>query len=170
MLHTERRCKMTTQDRRTIFAFCRELGMGDDDRHALIYGITGKESTTELMPDETKAVIHELMERMRVKNRSEPLHTRKPKAYNPPVAGMMTPEQQSLAWRLVYRLRELDSSPNGASAGERMVGAIKKELGITTVPGKDIFRWVSFEDGAKLIEKLKMYVRSAERRAERTGS
>lgn len=161
---------MTTQDRRTIFAFCRELGMGDDDRHALIYGITGKESTTELMPDETKAVIHELMERMRVKNRSEPLHTRKPKAYNPPVAGMMTPEQQSLAWRLVYRLRELDSSPNGASAGERMVGAIKKELGITTVPGKDIFRWVSFEDGAKLIEKLKMYVRSAERRAERTGS
>ncbi len=144
--------------------------MSDDDRHALIYSITGKESTTELSPDETHQLIHELTERLKLKNRSEPLHTRKPKTYNAPVAGMMTPEQQSLAWRLVYRLKELDSSPNSASAGERMAGAIKKELGITTVPGKDIFRWVSFDDGAKLIEKLKMYVRSAERRTERTGS
>ena len=82
---------------------------------------------------------------------------------------MMTPEQQSLAWRLIYRLKELDTSPNSASAGERMAGAIRKELGITTVEGKDIFRWVSFDDGAKLIEKLKMYVRSAERRTKRTG-
>ena len=161
---------MTAQERRSIFAFCRELGMSDDDRHSLIYSITGKESTTELTPGETKSVIHELTERLKLKNRSEPLHTRKPKTYNAPVAGMMTPEQQSLAWRLVYRLKELDSSPKSASAGERMAGAIKKELGITTVPGKDIFRWVSFDDGSKLIEKLKMYVRSAERRAERTGS
>lgn len=161
---------MTAQERKSIFAFCRELGMSDDDRHALIYGITGKESTTELTPGETKSVIHELTERLKLKNRTKPLEKRKPRAYRPSVPGMMTPEQQSLAWRLVYRLKELDSSPNSASAGERMAGAIKKELGITTVPGKDIFRWVSFDDGAKLIEKLKMYVRSAERRAERTGS
>ncbi|MGN1137106.1 MAG: regulatory protein GemA [Oscillospiraceae bacterium] len=161
---------MTAQERKSIFAFCRELGMSDDDRHALIYSITGKESTTELTPGETKSVIHELTERLKLKNRTKPLEERKPRAYRPSVPGMMTPEQQSLAWRLVYRLKELDSSPNSASAGERMAGAIKKELGITTVPGKDIFRWVSFDDGAKLIEKLKMYVRSAERRAKRTGS
>lgn len=158
---------MTTQERRSIFAFCRELCIDDDNRHALIYSVTGKESTTELTPDETKAVIHELMERMKVKNRSEPLEVRKPRTYNQQVAGMMTPEQQSLAWRLVYRLKELDPAPGSASPAERMAGAIKKELGITTAPGKDIFRWVSFADGTKLIEKLKMYVRSAERRAER---
>ncbi|MGN0603284.1 MAG: regulatory protein GemA [Oscillospiraceae bacterium] len=144
--------------------------MSDDDRHALIYSITGKESTTELTPGETKSVINELTERLKLKNRTKPLEERKPRAYKPSVPGMMTPEQQSLAWRLVYRLKELDSSQKSASAGERMAGAIKKELGITTVSGKDIFRWVSFDDGAKLIEKLKMYVRSAERRAERTGS
>ena len=104
-----------------------------------------------------------------MQNRSAPLENRKPKTYSPPVAGMMTPEQQSLAWRLVYRLIELDANASRATAAERMAGAIKKELGITTVPGRDIFKWVSFEDGAKLIEKLKRYVRSAENKARRTG-
>lgn len=131
---------MTAQERKSIFAFCHELGIGDDDRHALIYGVTGKESMTELTAAETKAVLHELMERMKIKNRPELPRRKKEPA--PAVAGMMT-------------------------AAERMSGAIKKELGITTVPGKDIFRWVSFDNGAKLIEQLKRYVRSAEKRAER---
>lgn len=156
---------MTVQERKSIFAFCRELGIGDDDRHALIYGITGKESTKELTEADTKAVLHELMERMKGKNRPELPHRKKELA--PAVAGMMTAAQQKLAWRLVYRLIELDDAPKKASAAERMAGAIKKELGITAVPGKDIFRWVSFDNGAKLIEQLKRYVRSAEKRAER---
>ncbi|MGN1305331.1 MAG: regulatory protein GemA [Oscillospiraceae bacterium] len=162
---------MTAQERKSIFAFCRELGMSDDDRHALIYSITGKESTTELTPGETKSVIHELTERLKLKNRTKPLEERKPRAYRPRVPGMMTPEQQSLAWRLVYRLMELDGvAADKSMAGKRMAGAIRKELGITTVEGEHIFEWVNFENGAKLIEKLKMYVRSAERRVKRTGS
>lgn len=160
---------MTVQERKAIFAMCRDLHIDEDNRHALIYGVTGKESLTELNDSETKAVIHELMERMKLQNRNAPLENRKPKTYNPPVAGMMTPEQQSLAWRLVYRLIELDANASRATAAERMAGAIKKELGITTVPGKDIFKWVSFDDGAKLIEKLKRYVRSAENKTRRTG-
>lgn len=160
---------MTVQERKAIFAMCRDLHIDDDNRHALIYGVTGKESLTELTDGEAKAVIHELMERMKLQNRNAPLENRKPKTYNPPVAGMMTPEQQSLAWRLIYRLIELDANASRATAAERMAGAIKKELGITTVPGKDIFKWVSFDDGTKLIEKLKRYVRSAENKARRTG-
>lgn len=160
---------MTVQERKAIFAMCKDLHIDEDNRHALIYGVTGKESLTELNNSETKAVIHELMERMKLHNRNAPLENRKPKTYNPPVAGMMTPEQQSLAWRLVYRLIELDTNASKATAAERMAGAIKKELGITTVPGRDIFKWVSFDDGTKLIEKLKRYVRSAENKARRTG-
>lgn len=156
---------LTAQERKSIFAFCHELGIEDDDRHALIYGVTGKESMTELTAAETKAVLHELMERMKIKNRPELPRRKKEPA--PAVAGMMTAAQQKLAWRLVYRLIELDDKPNKATAAERMSGAIKKELGITAVPGKDIFRWVSFDNGAKLIEQLKRYVRSAEKRAER---
>lgn len=161
---------MTAQERKSIFAFCRELGIGEDDRHALIYSVTGKESTTELSADETRQVIHELTERLKLKNRTKPLEERKPRAYKPSVPGMMTTEQQSLAWWLVYRLMELDGvTVDKSMAGKRMAGAIRKELGITTVEGENIFDWVNFENGAKLIEKLKMYVRSAERRTKRTG-
>lgn len=161
---------MTVQERKSIFAFCRELGIGEDDRHALIYGITGKESTTELTSDETHQLIHELTERLRLKNRTKPLEERKPRAYKPQVAGMITINQQRMAWALIYRLMELDGvAVDKSMAGKRMAGAIRKELGVTTVEGEDIFRWVSFDDGAKLIEKLKMYVRSAERRTKRTG-
>ncbi len=161
---------MTVQERKSIFAFCRELGIGEDDRHALIYSVTGKESTTELTPDETHQLIHELTERLKLKNRTKPLEERKPRAYKPQVAGMITINQQRMAWALIYRLMELDGvAVDKSMAGKRMAGAIRKELGVTTVEGEDIFRWVSFDDGAKLIEKLKMYVRSAERRTKRTG-
>lgn len=161
---------MTAQERKSIFAFCRELGIGEDDRHALIYSVTGKESTTELTPDETHQLIHELTERLKLKNRTKPLEERKPRAYKPQVAGMITINQQRMAWALIYRLMELDGvSVDKSMAGKRMAGAIRKELGVTTVEGEDIFRWVSFDDGAKLIEKLKMYVHSAERRTKRTG-
>lgn len=161
---------MTAQERKSIFAFCRELGIGEDDRHALIYGITGKESTTELTPDETHKLIHELTERLKLKNCTKPLEERKPRAYKPQVAGMITINQQRMAWALIYRLMELDGvEVDKSMAGKRMAGAIRKELGITTVEGEHIFDWVSFDDGAKLIEKLKMYVRSAERRTKRTG-
>lgn len=160
---------MTIQDRKSIFALCRELNINDEERHNLVYGVTGKTSLTELSEIETKAVIKELTERMKFKNR--PVTPQKHKSESVP--GMMTAEQQSLAWRLVYRLRELDERPklheNGTpyTVGERVAGAITKILGITTYPGKDIFRWVSFDDGTKLIEGLKRYVRSAERAAER---
>ena len=155
---------MNVQDRKTIFALCRELHINDDERHALVFGVTQKESLTELNDNETKAVIHELTERMKISSRPVPHENRRPQVYCPQVPGMMTPEQQSLAWRLVYRLKELDTTSSNATVGERMAGAIKKELGITTVPGRNIFRWVSFDDGSRLIEKLKMYVRSAEGR------
>lgn len=157
---------MDAQNRKAIFAMCRQLNIDNDDRRALIYGVTGKESTKELNDAEAKAVIGELSERI---SRSLPLEKRKPKVYSPSVAGMMTPEQQSLAWRLIYRLIELDDNSKETTAAERMVGVIKKELGITAAPGKEIFKWVSFDDGSKLIEQLKRYVRSAERQSKKTG-
>ena len=33
---------MTAQERKAIFAMCRDLHIDDDNRHALIYGVTGK--------------------------------------------------------------------------------------------------------------------------------
>ena len=98
---------MDAQNRKAIFAMCRQLNIDNDDRRALIYCVTGKESTKELTDAEAKAVIGELSERI---SRSLPLEKRKPKVYSPSVAGMMTPEQQSLAWRLIYALLNLTTT------------------------------------------------------------
>ena len=163
---------MTAQQRKVIFGLSKGLCINNDDLHALVNGLTGCESLTELTDVQADTVIRELRSRMRYGNHSEPLD-RKPKKKSAAVPGMMTAEQQSLAWRLMYRLQEIDRKPrlhdNGQpyTVGERMTGAIDKILGITTAPGKDIFKWVSFEDGTKLIEGLKRYVRSAERKAEK---
>lgn len=136
-----------------------ENGSKEDPFHQLVYGITGKEHVSELTPPEAKAVQAELQERMKLKNHSKPL---KKKSVKEDIPGMMTVAQQNLAWRLVYRLDELE--PTASSVPERLIGAIGKILGITASRA-DPFRWINFDNGTKLIEQLKRYVRSAERRA-----
>lgn len=164
---------MTTAQRKSIFGKSKGLGMNSEELHVLVAGLTGCQSLTELTDKQAEAVIGELDARG---NRSAPPEKRNPKAYKPAVAGMMTTEQQSLAWRYMYRLRELDEKPllhedgKPYTVGERMAGAIHKICGITAKSGEDIFRWVSFEDGAKLIEGLKRYVQSAERKAGRKSN
>lgn len=163
---------MTASQRKAIFGICKKLGMSDDDRHALVLSVTGKESTKELTDRETEDVIREL--KARLGGETVPPEKRNPKAYKPAEAGMMTTEQQSLAWWYIYRLRELDEKPmlheNGTpiTPGERMAGAIRAILDNNMAkPGKEIFDRVHFDEGAKLIEGLKRYVRSAERKMKR---
>lgn len=163
---------MTASQRKAIFGMCGQLGMSDDDRHALVLGVTGKESTKELTDRETEDVLREL--RKRLGGETVPPEKRNPRAYKPAVPGMITPEQQSLAWRYIYRLRELDEKPmlheNGTpvTPGERMTGAIRAILGNNmSKPGEEIFARAHFDEGVKLIENLKRYVNSAERKAKR---
>ena len=159
---------MTLQQRKTIFGLSKGLNMDNDELHLLAYGLTGKESLTELSDGQAETVIRELRSRTHSGGQR---FERKEKPRPQSVPGMITAEQQSLAWRLMYRLQELDDKPklhedgSSVTVGERMAGAIEKVLGITAIAGKDIFKWVSFEDGSKLIEYLKRYVRSAERKA-----
>ena len=166
---------MTNAQRKTIFGMCKNLGMSEDDRRALIFSVTGKESTKELTDGQTEAVIGEL--RTRCGSSSALPEKRNPKAYKPAEAGMMTTRQQSLAWRYIYRLRELDEKPmlhedsTPVTVGERMTGAIRAILGNNMAkPGKDIFERVHFDEGERLIEGLKRYVDSAEKKAKRKKS
>lgn len=135
---------MTTAQRKAIFGMCKALGMSEDDRRALVLGVTCKESTKELTGRETEDVLKEL--RARLGGETVPPEKRNPKAYKPAEAGMMTTEQQSLAWRYIYRLRELDEKPmlhedgTPVTPGERMAGAIRAILDNNMAkPGKDIF-------------------------------
>lgn len=100
---------MTASQRKAIFGMCGQLGMNEDNRHALVLDVTGKESTKELTDMETENVLRELRKRLGGEN--VPPEKRNPRAYKPAVLGMITPDQQSLAWRYIYRLRKLDEKP-----------------------------------------------------------
>lgn len=64
-------------------------------------------------------------------------------------------------WALIYELCELD--PSDAKPADRLIGAIGKILN-TSAAESDPFKWVKERDADKLIETLKGYVKTAERK------
>ena len=157
----------TKEQIRKIYALGGELGIkgkGHDDLlHELIYGITGKESVRELNDSEVRAVLSEMY-------KFKPAAAKRKKSDKEPGDnGMATKEQQALCWRYCYRLKELDPNPESADVFERLAGAIRKVCGTNMVPKTDPFRWVDQDNCSKLIEQLKRYVNTAERRAKRQG-
>ena len=163
--------KITKEQIKRLYALGSSLGMvkrgPDDALHVLVESMTGKESISTLTQLEFESVQTALMGRMRFENRpaSVAAAVEKKKAGVP--AGMMPREQQALSWRFIYRLQEIDKLQNktsSATAGERMCGAIKKILGLDA-DVKNPFTWVTVDQGQILIEQLKRYVRSAERKA-----
>ena len=160
---------------RKIYAIGTQLGIKgrgrDDLLHELVYGVTGKNSIGELTDKEANAVLSELYKRQPPAPKAKSKAKKKKKngddelGYN----GMATPDQQRLCWRYCYRLKELDSNPDSAEVFERLKGAITKVCGTNIVPIKTPFRCVTQEQCSKLIEQLKRYVNTAERRAKRQG-
>ncbi|MDO5558111.1 MAG: DUF1018 domain-containing protein [Oscillospiraceae bacterium] len=136
-----------------------ESGNKDDPFHQLVYGITNKSSVKELTAKESKDVESELRNRMNAGD-SKIQKKKKTKATQP---GMMNAGQISKAWAIMYELNNISPAANDASVSDRMYGAIKKILAITPNM-KEPFRWVSFEDGNKLIETLKKYVANAKKK------
>lgn len=170
---------MAAQYIKRLYALASVLGLvernnKEDPFHILVHGITGKTSVKDLTIKEAKEVETELLNRMKLSNHNAPLKQEKKSA--PEVQpGMMTAAQQSLAWRLMYRLMELDETPKLKDNGkphtvrERMDGAIDKILGVTPNKTKNPYVWIDFKQGEKLIEVLKKYVRSAERKKAGAG-
>ena len=152
---------------RKIYAIGTQLGIKgkgrDDLLHELVYGVTGKSSVSELTDKEAAAVLSELYKRQ------PPSPSKRDKDSEPGSFGMATPEQQRLCWRLCYRLKELDPNPDSAEVFERLKGAITKVCGTNIIPPETPFRCVTQDKCSKLIEQLKRYVRSAERKAKRQG-
>lgn len=141
-----------------------ESGNKNDLLHELVYSITDKDSIRELTEQEYKKVIKELAERLKLQNLEEP--PRKPykaQKYEDSGRGKMSDGQKRKVWRLMYQLEELDTNPSTAKLGDRLCGIIKKELHIDC-NSKQPFRWLTYEQGSKLIEKLKIYVANAQRR------
>lgn len=157
---------MTDSERRRIFGLARQLGIGSEELHILVKGVTGCCSINDLNKKQTYDVISELNKRIKLSGSSAPVKSSKHKKEETIVPGMITPNQKNYCWNMIYYLCELE--PRNATEGERMCGAIGKILGITA-DLKDPFKWVSFEQGRDLIEGLKRYVYSAEKKAIREG-
>lgn len=150
---------------RKIYAIGSALGIkgsgNGDELHALVSGMTGKDSVKSLTYKEACAVIGRL-EGLQGKTASpKPRNGRSKEHKSRP--GGVTSGQQKKIWALMYELKKYDEVPNDVQLGDRLCAAIKKELGADAI-ARNPFAWVTFEQGNNLIEILKGYVASARKR------
>ncbi len=122
-----------------------EHGNKDDELHSIVYRVCGKTSIKDLTDVDFRSVVATL------------------NGYLPQV-DMMTDKQKGKAWRYIYRLVELDQNESKGKAGTRMLGAIKKILNVEAEDVKNPFKGLTLEQGEKLIESLKRYVVTAEKK------
>lgn len=161
---------LTAVEIRKVYALGARLGLVEsnnknDALHALVEGITGKGSVSKLNADEYKDVMTELYTRLRLSQLEPPPERRSKKRYesNP---GKITEGQQRKVWALMYQLAGCDTEPSTASLGERLSGIIKRQFGVDATERQPMC-WLSYKQGNQLIEIIKNYVKSAERKAMR---
>lgn len=161
---------LTAVEIRKVYALGARLGLVEsnnknDALHALVEGVTGKSSVSELNDDEYRDVMAELYTRLKLSHLEPPPERRSKKRYesNP---GKMTEGQQKKVWALMYQLSGCDTEPSTASLGERLSGIIKRQFGVDATQRQPM-KWLSYQQGNQLIEIIKNYVKSAERKAMR---
>ena len=133
-----------------------EHGNKEDPFHQIVYSMTGKTSVKDLTSREMKIVENEIRSRIG-ENVSDRIKSQEA------VTGMMSPAQQSLAWRLMYQIQRYDIKISDKSVGARLAGVVRKTMKITASDNEPL-KWVNAENGNKLIETLKRYVKSAEKK------
>lgn len=138
---------------------------GNDELHMLVYNLTGCTHVSEMDIGQYNKVMADLSTKSRLlppgkSKKKNTRHKKSPKG--------MSEGQQRKVWQLMYQLQGCDTEPNKSTLGERLCGIIKKELKVDATPKKP-FEWVSYDDGMKLIETIKRYCRSAERKRMRSG-
>jgi len=105
---------INAQQIRKIYAIGNALGIvergnEDDDLHALVSALTGKDSVKALTYTEAQAVIADLQKRQG----AAPLPRHKPKTH-PERPGGATDGQQRKVWALMYQLAKKDKEPSAA--------------------------------------------------------
>lgn len=167
---------LTAAEIRKVYALGARLGLVEgnnknDALHDLVSGITGKISVKQLTAEEYKSVMSELVTRMRLSQLEPPPERqgekRSARCYES-APGKMSAGQQKKVWALMYQLQKTDTTPSIASLGERLSGIIKKQFGIDANE-KSPMKWLTTEQGNKLIETIKRYIRSAEGRVKKPG-
>lgn len=131
----------------------RELG-ANDNMHLWIKQWSLKDHISELTEKQADFIIAKLTD---YRNNVCPP---KPSEIEP-----ITGAQQSLCFRLIYKLAQV--SPSEIDARERLRGLICKVTGKNIKSDGDIFYRVTRDEGAQIIEMLKRIIRSEERKKKR---
>lgn len=153
---------ITKQHIHTLYAIASRVGLVEsgnknDDFHTLVYRLTKKQSVKDLTEKEFYVVKGNLL---KIGNDD----SRKKGKPTEIISNGMTAEQIKKAWAILYEI--IHYSPSSATAGERMVGAIKKILGVDAQVSQP-FAWLDADHGIRLIEQLKRYERSVRRAKEK---
>lgn len=157
---------------RKIYAIGHALGLvcsgtKEDELHALVAGVTGKNSVKDLTYKEAGQVIARL-EGLQGKVSSGAAR-RQPREYAERPGGI-TAAQQRKVWALMYELRKYDEAENNVPLGDRLCRIIRKELKINAI-AKEPFAWLDFAQGSRLIEILKGYTANAAKKGgDKSGS
>ncbi len=157
--------KIDAYQMKKIYAIGNALGIKgsghDDELHTLVAGVTGKDSIKSLTYQEAGAVMKRL-EELQGAAVSPELTNRRTKKYESRPGGV-TPGQQGKIWKLMYELKKYDAVPNDVSLGDRLCKILKKEMHVDAV-ARTPFIWLTYTQGNHLIEILKGYVASAQRK------
>jgi len=128
-----------------------------DNLHAFVWQLSLKTSIRALTDEEAARVIRHLKDCHRTltedPNRVPTLGT----------DGLITKQQASKIFALMYELQSLDPTLSTATIKQRLAGIISKTLGTTPDLRGDIFKGLTFNQGEKLIEKIKFFVRTAKK-------
>lgn len=137
----------------------RELG-ADDNLHLWIKQWSRKDHISELTEKQADFIIARLID---YKENVCP--------ERPAEIEHITGEQQSLCFRLAYKLAQI--SPSEVEVRERLHGLICKVAGREIRSDGDIFYKVSRDEGVRIIEMLKRIIRSEEikkKRSDKNGT
>ena len=121
---------------KSIYALGAKLGMvergngHEDALHALVQGLTGKESITALTPAEAQAVLAELRRRSAPATAPQKKWARKYEA----LPGGLSEGQQKKVWYLMFQLEKFDPAPEGVQLRDRLCGLISRQFGVTAFP------------------------------------
>lgn len=132
----------------------------DDPLHQLVQGISGKDNVTALSQEEAAKVLGELIHRMRYGNRKVPLESSR---------GGVSGGQQQKILALMLELRKYDKTPSTATVEQRVAGIIRREFQQSATPSAP-YRWLTYRDGARLIEIIKGYLATAQRKMQTEGT
>ena len=148
--------------RRKIYAIAGVLGMKGKDQydplHDLVADLTGKQHISEL----TKAEAYDVIAELEKKQGDNPLPRKRGRPRHKNTPGRISEGQQRKIWALMYQLAE--ASPSKAQVVDRLCAIIKKTLGVEAFPAAP-FAWITYKGANTLIEALKGYVMTAQKKA-----